>query len=1516
MTGSTAQSPSGPTPENAIAVIGMAARFPGANSVSAFWRNLRNGVESVVDLSEDDLLAAGVTERALANRSYVRRAALMEGIEEFDADFFGFTPYAARMLDPQHRLFLQTNFHALEEAGYDPVGLDATVGVFGTSSASGYLLHNLMSNYDPMMVIGQGASFEMVNLSLQNDKDHLATRVAHQFDFRGPALSVATACSSSLVAVHLACQSILNGECDIALAGGSSLRVPHRVGYWYEQGSMVSPTGHCRPFDVRSDGTIFGSGVGVVVLKALQDAIDDGDRIHAVIRGSALNNDGSTKMTYAAPNAMGQAEVIAEAHAVAEVDASTIGYVESHGTGTPLGDPIEIEGLRQAFDLAEETRSAPCYVGSVKSNIGHLETAAGIAGLIKAVLCLEHKAIPATLHYTSPNPELHIDRGPFRVRSTDGPWEADGILRAGVSSFGVGGTNAHIVLEEAPARSDRVQPSSTPRPQVLVLSAKTQEAVDQARVALADELAATSEADGFRLPDAAYTLTRRRKDPIRLAAVVHDQQDAAAVLRAAETDNVFEGVGLFDGIGSENSSDRVAFLFPGQGSQHIGMARGLHDNEPEFARHFDECAAAFSDEMGYDLRAEIFDGVGRNLEHTDRAQPALFTVEYALAKLIQSYGVTPAIMAGHSIGEYPAATLAGVFDLDTAVKVVSMRARLMHAAPRGVMVAVSLGPEEIAEHLTADVDLATINDPGSSVVAGSEEAIRTFQAQLAAKGVKGAVARRVRTSHAFHSRLMDPVVAEFTAFLSRMTLREPQIPLLSNITGTTMSAAEATNPGTWARQIRATVRFADEIGMLLENPDRVLVEVGPGGTLTSSAGRHPRWAERHRAVRLMRHQAQNRSDHDTFLLALGQLWAADVDVDWNPAPAQGATGSAATPHLMTLPGYPFLKQRHWVEHNASAAWLAGGAGADGALAAGSTAAGTASTAATSATAGGKSQLETALLRIWTQCLGLSDIDRNANFFELGGDSLIAISVAMTAGHEGLDLTPQDLYENQTVAALAEVLAARYAEGGLARQSLDDATNPPLPPNVAYFLEHGLRDAGRWRTPVILHLRSDVGEEDVRAVLTAVTEVHEALRVHIVEHAGSWDQHIAEAGEFTELVTRTLQDEPLPEKSEPAGTEGAEASGPQERQAVQAILDEQIREHLLLGSPLSATFIRGSAGGPSYLALGVHGVACDIAGDSVSRDVLLTDIFTAFNQRMSGEEIVLAPVPTSWREWSQRCAGLASHPAVLDSRDYWLETAGKCTLSGAGAEASQPPEADDLVRLSTTLSTADTGEVDDARRRLRLPVEEILLAALGRAVAATVGAGSVAVDLGGRGRSVLKPDVDLQRTAGWFTAFHPVALTCASPQQTSAGQLLTAVRDTLKAVPHYGIGYGLLRYLYAPTARAVGTTRPADILFSHVGTIPDVPDDQPADAPVRFDSDTALPIRDALPGLGHALELRVYRTAGVLHLDWWYDSRRLGSTDVESFARHYSLALLEITRDALAEEDVDSADDELALVDLS
>ena len=1479
MTSSIGSTASDSLPPNAIAVIGMAGRFPGAKSTYEFWENLRRGEESIVTLSEDDLLAAGISEKALANHSYVRRAALMDGIDEFDADFFGFTPLAARMTDPQHRLFLQSAWHALEDAGYDPAQFEGSVGVYGTSSASGYLLNNLMSHHDLNLIIGQGATFEMVNLSLQNDKDHLATRVAHQFNLRGPALSVQTACSSALVAVHLACQSILNGECDMALAGGASIRVPHHVGYWHEPGSMVSATGHCRPFDVRSDGTIFGSGVAVVVLKALQDAVDDGDRIHAVIRGSAINNDGSTKMTYAAPNAAGQAEVIAEAHAVADVDAATVSYIETHGTGTPLGDPIEIEGLRQAFAVSAETRPGPCFVGSVKSNIGHLETAAGMAGLIKTILCLKHQAIPATLHFTSPNPELHLDQGPFVVRSEYGPWEWDDVRRAGVSSFGVGGTNAHIVLEEAPAMAPAGSVSQS-GPQVLLLSARTVAALQDSRSALAAEL---SGPDEVSLSDVAYTLAGRRKEKVRMAAVVRDQQDAAEVLRAHEHDNVFVGESVA-GTNDADDAQRVAFLFPGQGAQHTGMARGLYESEPVFARYFDQCAAGFGDELGVDLRAEIFDGTGRNLERTDRTQPALFTVEYALAKLIETYGVRPAALAGHSIGEYVAATIAGVFDLETAIKAVSVRARLMHTAPRGVMVAVALSPEAIAEHLSSGVDLAAVNDPGGCVVAGSEQDIRAFSARLAELGI---VARRVRTSHAFHSRLMESMIPEFTGFMSRLTLRDPQIPLLSNITGTWMSAGEATNPATWARQVRATVRFADELDVLLADPHRIVVEVGPGGALTSSAMRHPRWSDSHRAVRLMRHQAQNRSDRDTFLLALGQLWATGIDLDWTPL------RGGRRPQLVSLTGYPFERQRHWVERKATVAW-AEGAGPTNGTAAPIPGAVDQSHAATN----GKSQMETTLQRIWAQCLGLSSIDRNANFFELGGDSLIAISVAMTAANEGLDLTPQDLYENQTVAALGRALVARYVSGGLARQSPDEVTHPPVPPNIEYFLAHGLREGDRWRVPLILKLSPDVQAEDIRAVLTAVSNQHDALRLRIVQRAGTWEQRIGEPHEFTELATRELAD--------------LSPDSPRERDAVLDILNQQIREQDLSSPPLTATHIRGLPGGPCYLALSVHA----IVADATSREILLTDIFTAFGQRLAGQDIALQPVTTTWKEWSQRCAALATHPAVVESRDFWLKTATEPTLRVAGPLVSERPGIEDLAKVSSTLTTLETSEIDDARRRLRIPIDEILLAALSQTIAATVGDGAVAVDLGGPGRSVLKPDVDLRRTVGWFDAVYPVALNCSGSDDGSARQLLDDVHNTLKAVPHYGIGYGLLRYMYAPTARLLDEAPPADIFFSYLGTIPELPAVPSDDAPVRLDTDTAMPVREAIPGLGHAVELRVYRSAGVVHLDWWHDTRRLGTAAVEALAQQFSATLIDLTREAVTEDETDSENEELVLVDLS
>ncbi|KXO89982.1 polyketide synthase [Tsukamurella pulmonis] len=1434
-----------------IAVVGMAGRFPGARTLAEYWRNLRDGVESIVPIDEDELRRSGIGADALDDRGYIRSGAPLDGIDEFDAALFGFTPAVAEGLDPQHRLFLQSVWHAIEDAGYRPGELDGAVGVYGTSSASGYLLNNLMSRLDVERTIGQGASYEMIDLSLRNDKDHIATRIAHQFDLHGPALSVQTACSSSAVAVHLACQALLSGEVDAALAGGSSIRVPNRAGYWHTHGAMTSPSGHCRPFDARADGTVFGSGVGVVMLKTLERARADGDRVHAVIRGSAINNDGAAKMTYAAPTAAGQAAAIAEAHAVAGVDPADISYVETHGTGTPLGDPIEIEGLRQAFDLGERERTRACRLGSVKANIGHLEVASGIAGVLKVILALKHRAVPGTVHYTAPNPELRLGDGPFEINQDLVEWESDGPRLAGVSSFGVGGTNVHLILEEAPAPAT---PAPAPGPYPLLLSARGTERIDVARARLADEW----EADPALEPaDVAATLAARPADTTRAVTVVRDRAHAIAALRAGEgaVGSVPEGV--------RDDADRIALLFPGQGTQYVGMARGLYDAEPVFAQNVDRCAAGFDAALGIDLKALLFGGRSRELERTDRSQPALFTVEYALARLLEARGVVPSILVGHSIGEYVAATLAGVFDLPTALTVVAERGRVMQAAPRGVMLAVPLGEKEIAPYLGSEIDVATVNEPGGCVVAGTEDAIADLTAKLAADTI---TARRVRTSHAFHSRLMEPAAAQFAEFLAGVELREPRIPMASNVTGTLMSAAEATDPATWSRQMRATVRFADELDTVLAEPHRVLVEVGPGGTLTSAAKRHPGFGDGHRIARLVRHPAQDRDDREFFLEGLGTLWAAGLDVD--PGVPQGRE--------VLLPGYPFLPERHWVEaapHRRSAP------GPDAAPSGDATAAGD---------DGADTGTEAVLGRVWAACLGTDTVDPEADFFDLGGDSLVAIGVSMAAGHAGIDLTPQDLYDHPTVAALARAITERDAAGGLAEPTAP-SQRPPLTPNLARLTESGVRDHARWRIPLVLGVGPEVTAEDVTAVLEALIARHDALRLRLRRDDGLWEQVIAEAGEApTHLRVH----------EEHTAATDLDAVAQERLAALIAEADDD-------AAPVQALLLRPEPGGAGRLALAVPGWV----GDARSREILAADLLTAFGQRAAGMQVFLAPTATGWAEWSQRLAGLAGHPAVLESRSRWLDAA----LPAVRIATSDPedrPAAADYRRLPTTVGTVEAAEIDDARRRTGVRLEELVTAAIVRGVASAVGPGRVAIDLDGDARSVLKPAVDARDTVGWFTTVHPVALTAPDGDD----ELVEQVRTALRGVPHHGVGHGLLRYLHAPTAAHLAAAPAADLHLVVGGTVPDPPDIAQGAKAVWFAADAAMPVRDVVPGLGHPVELRVYRTGGRLHLDWWFDARRVDAARIDALAAAVTQALGALARTSAEPEDEDA--DDWELVDLS
>ena len=715
--------------------------------------------------------------------------------------------------------------------------------------------------------------------------------------------------------------------------------------------------------------------------------------------------------------------------------------------------------------------------------------------------------------------------------------------------------------------------------------------------------------------------------------------------------------------------------------------------------------------------------------------------------------------------------------------------------------------------------------------------------------------------------------------------------MLSNVTGTWMTDEEATDPHRWAKHIRSTVRFADELAELLGDGHRVLVEVGPGGSLTGSAVRLPGWSEIHRAVRLMRHPLQSRNDRDAFLLGLGQLWSAGVDVDWTARHGDQA-------HRVTLPGYAFARQRHWIE---PAPFVRSGDGSAplGTAVAESLPAERRPAIATDA----RSQMLATLQRIWSQCLGVESIAPGDNFFELGGDSLLAIGVAMTAAHEGVELTPQDLYDHDSLGALADTLVARYASGGLAGQPTDEL-NPPVPPNILRFLDSGLAEPGRWRAPLVLRIDTSVSAEDASAVMTAVVNHHDALRMRVANRAGVWEQHISEPGDSAELTQCTLPADALP------GTEG-------EREALSAIVSSTIGAQDLDSWPLTGTYVVDAQGAPRFLVLTMHGMV----DDTKSREILVTDLLTAFAQRLAGSEIALEPATTAWREWSQRCAALAAHPAVLNRRNYWLDHAAKATVSLAGpeldAERASAPAAEDLRRLATALTPEQTSQVDNARRISQASTEEILLAALARVLAITVGDGVAAVDLAGAGRSVLRPEVDLRRTVGWFSTIHPIALPCMDLPGASAVQLLAEVSRTVKAVPHHGIGYGLLRYLHAPTAELLRTTATSEIFFSYLGMLPEW---QETGAAVQVDGDTELTIRQTLPGLGHPLELRAYRHGGVLHVDWWYDRRRVPSGTAEAIAERFGATLIALIEEAVTgDEDGDGGeaeDEALALVDLS
>ena len=856
-----------------IAIIGMACRFPQAATLEAFWDNLSSGRESITRLTGEDI--AGLPAELIDNPSFVASSGRLDGVDLFDAAFFGLSPAEATATDPQQRLFLECGWEALESAGYCPRAQGPRIGVFAGVGEPRYL--DLLRS-DPR----RAASLGEMQLMIGNGKDHLAPRLSYLLDLRGPSVPIQTACSTSLVAVHVACQSLLHFECDMALAGACSIDVSAAGGYLYQESGILSPDGYCRAFDAAARGTVPGSGAGVVVLKRLDEALTDADPIRAVIKGSAINNDGASKVGYTAPSVAGQRRVIEEACAVAEVEPRQISYIEAHGTGTALGDPIEVEALRQVFGEGE--RHDSCALGSVKTNIGHCDAAAGIAGLIKSVLCLEHATLVPSLHFERPNPELELERSPFYVPTEATPWRSEPRY-AGVSSFGIGGTNAHLVLAQAP---EPAPSGAQPSWKILTLSGHTPAAVSAMKADLQDFLSTRPDA---RLADVAYTLnTGRKAFPVRQAFVCGTRDEASRGLAA-------EGLSPVELAGDAGPS--TVFLFPGQGKAYAGMGRALYHAEGRFRAEVDHLSDRLRRFLGADLVVSLLASDGaerRRLMSPSFWQPALFVVEYALAKLWMSWGIQPAVMIGHSLGEYVAATLAGVLELDDALAMVAARGRGTERLPEGAMLAVSVSEDEIRQHLSEELALAAVNAPELCVVSGPGAAI-----DRCAEALQRRQPIRLETSYAFHSSMVEPLMEPLQRLASGFELRSPRIPYLSNVSGTWIRDDEATDPGYWAQHIRHTVRFGANLEEATRKAGRVLLEVGPGKVLTDLASRlRPE-------VPAIATLAPEQSEDRALASALGRLWSSGVSIDWR------AYHGGQQRRRVALPTYPFERSSYWVD---------------------------------------------------------------------------------------------------------------------------------------------------------------------------------------------------------------------------------------------------------------------------------------------------------------------------------------------------------------------------------------------------------------------------------------------------------------------------------------------------------------------------------------------------------------------------------------------------------------------------
>ncbi len=878
---------------NDIAIVGLSCCFPKSGNADIFWENLKVGRDCISTFTDDELKSAGVGPELYNNPRYVRSSGVIEDIENFDAPFFDYSPREASLIDPQQRLFLEQAWKALEDSGYNPGSYQGRIGVYAGTGMNTYLYNNL---YYHRNLLEEGGGYHIM---VSSDKDYLATRTSYKLNLKGPSLTIQTACSTSLVAVHTACQAIRLGECDMALAGGVSLRNPQKAGYIFNEGIILSPDGCCRAFDAKAQGTVIGNGAGVVVLKLLSEALDANDQVYAVIKGSAINNDGSLKAGYTAPSLERQASVIYEAITLANVKPESISYIEAHGTGTAIGDPIEIAALTRAFKTGN-VKPNSCAIGSVKTNIGHLDAAAGVAGLIKTVLSLKNQKITASLNFESPNPKIDFKNSPFYVNTSTADWKSpDSPRRAGVSSFGIGGTNAHVVLQEAPS-VPKSKGSINSKYYIINLSAKSETALVNKTKDMAAYLGTDKASE---LPDVSFTLAAGRKTfSHRLSIVCKDTQEARNALNDIASPKISRKT-------EEKTRRDTVFLFPGQGSQYVNMGRELYESEPFFKETMDECFGVMVKLSGIDLKSVIYpesgdiEKAGETLNTSLYSQPSIFTIEYSLARLWMSWGIIPKAMLGHSIGEYAAACLSGVLSPEDAIRLVLERASLVNSLPEGDMLVVPLEEQKILPLLHGGLSLAAVNGKSLCVVSGPKESAENLKIQLYGQGV---FVRKVSTSHAFHSSMLDPILPDFLEKVKTVHLNKPAIPYLSTLTGGWMKDEDSVNPEYWVNHLRNTVRFYEAAGILLENNDWVLLETGPGRTLKTLLSQHPVKSKGHIILNSMLQPRETISQVLHIRQILSQLWLSGVTVDWNKYFKEESR------RRVSLPAYPFDKKPCWI----------------------------------------------------------------------------------------------------------------------------------------------------------------------------------------------------------------------------------------------------------------------------------------------------------------------------------------------------------------------------------------------------------------------------------------------------------------------------------------------------------------------------------------------------------------------------------------------------------------------------